>query len=174
MTMITAPNRISAKNVPDGLINFWGHTTAAMCRVDPSLTLAERWASRPTTVTDRPQPQWLQPTIRRMLDLPWDDDNWNDDAKRTDPGAAADLLILLTSILDAAAPTPSIVPTWRGGVQAEWHRNGVNLEIEVDPTEPSEYYFLSSTEEYEEPVDGNVEKLIGLASRLSPHQQSGD
>ena len=173
MAMITASERISAENVPAGLISLWGRTISAMCRVDPSLTLAERWASRPATTAIHPQPQWLEPTIRRMLDLPWDVDNWNDDAKPTDPGAAADLLILLTSILDADAPTPSIVPTWRGGVQAEWHRNGVDLEIEVDPAEPIGYYFRSPTEEYEELVDGNMEKLIGLAACLAPHQKAG-
>ncbi len=169
MAMLTASNSIGAENVPAGLINFWGRTTSAMHLADPSPT----WESRPMMTPVHPLPNWLEPTILRMLDLPWDDDNWNDDAKRTDPVAAANLFRLLTSILDDAAPPPSIVPTWRGGVQAEWHKNGVDLEIEVDPTEPGEYYFHSSTEEYEEPVDGNQKKLMGLASRLSPHQQGG-
>ena len=116
-----------------------------------------------------PQPQWLQPTIQRMLALPWDDGNWNDDARPTDPAAAAKLLILLVSTLDDTAPTPTIVPTWRGGVQAEWHTNGVDLEIEVDPTEPAQYFFFSHAdeEEYEEPVAGNLDQLVGLAGRLS-------
>ncbi len=119
---------------------------------------------------DQYAPRWFEPTIRRMLDLPWDDDNWNDDAKPTQPHAAANLLATLAAILDDATPPPAIVPSWRGGVQAEWHRNGIYLEIEADPDGSVEYYFTSATEEYEGPVEAdNLPALIrqarGLAER---------
>ena len=116
----------------------------------------------------RPQPQWLQPTIWRTLALPWGDDNWNDDARPTDPAAAANLLILLASILDDTAPTPIIVPTWRGGVQAEWHKNDVDLEIEVDPDGTIYYSFENSAEEHEGPVSEDLNELTRYVSYLRP------
>ena len=116
----------------------------------------------------RPQPQWLQPTIRRILTLPWDDDNWNDDARPIDPAAAANLLFLLASILDDTTPTPIIVPTWRGGVQAEWHKNDVDLEIEVDPDGTIYYSFENSAEEHEGPVSEDLNELTRYVSYLRP------
>ena len=173
VTATAAPDRAaaSAPGLPAGVVSFLDIVVAAALRQpDPAAGPARWGADRMAALSQRPpQPRWLQPTIRRMLTLPWDDDNWNDDARPTDPAAAANLLILLASILDDAAPTPIIVPTWRGGVQAEWHTNGVDLEIEVDPTEPAQYSFCGHTddEEYEEPVAGNLEQLVGLAGRLS-------
>ena len=170
-TAAPAPAAASAPGLPAGIVSFLDIVVAAALRQpDPAAGPVQREADRMAALPQRPpQPRWLQPTIRRMLTLPWDNDNWNDDARPTDPAAAANLLILLASILDDTAPTPTIVPTWRGGVQAEWHTNGVDLEIEVDPTEPAQYFFFSHTneEEYEEPVAGNLEQLVGLAGRLS-------
>lgn len=39
------------------------------------------------------------------------------------------LLLLTTS--RPKTPPPSVVPTVRGGVQLEWHRGGIDLEIEI-------------------------------------------
>ena len=110
---------------------------------------------------------WLEPTIQAMLALPWDNDNWNDDAAATHPRAAATLLTVLVIVLDDATPPPAIIPTWRGGVQAEWHRNGVDLEIEADPDGALEYYFRSPTEEYEESALPNIEQLTRLARSVA-------
>ena len=116
---------------------------------------------------DQYAPRWFEPTIRRMAGLPWDNDNWNDDAKPTQPNAAALLLATLAAILDDATPPPAIVPSWRGGVQAEWHRNGVYLEIEADPDGSVECYFRSVSEEYEGPVTADIlPALIRQAHRL--------
>ena len=172
-TVTAAPDRAAAgaPGLPAGIVSFLDIIVAAALRQsDPAAGPARsvQWeADRMAALSQ--QPRWLQPTIRRMLTLPWDDDNWNDDARPTDPAAAANLLLLLASILDDTTPTPIIVPTWRGGVQAEWHTNGVDLEIEVDPTEPAQYFFFghADEEEYEEPVAGNLEQLVGLAGRLS-------
>ena len=85
-----------------------------------------------------------------------------------DPAAAANLLILLASILDDTTPTPIIVPTWRGGVQAEWHKNDVDLEIEVDPDGTIYYSFENSAEEHEGPVSENLNELTRYVSYLRP------
>lgn len=162
------PSRPRPQSMPDGMVSFLGSALTAISRVDPAIPPASQWANRPTPATDRPPPQWLQPTLRRMLNLPWDDHNWNDDAKPTDPAAAANLLLLLATILDDAAPPPYIVPTWRGGVQAEWSAAAIDLEIEVDPNGDVTYFYESSTEEYEGPLCDDIERLIRCARCLLP------
>ena len=117
----------------------------------------------------RPVPNWMAPTIQAFGGLRWYDDGLLDDARPTEPAAAAALLRLLAEILGPEAPVPSIVPTRRGGVQAEWHENGVYLEIEVDPDGSIEYYFADPGEEAEGSVFDNLADLTGYANRLSVH-----
>ena len=114
------------------------------------------------------EPQWFEPVVKAMAGLPWDDDNWNDDAKPTQPDAAARLLVLLTDILDDATPPPHMIPTWRGGLQAEWHEKGGYLEIESDPDGWLEYYFWNDSEEYEGPLTADdLPELIRRVRLLS-------
>ncbi len=92
---------------------------------------------------------WLKETLNRMETLPFNKDNWSDGAKKTDRKAVDHLFEVLAQILPDNAPAPAIVPTWLGGAQAEWHRNGVNLEISVNPDKPVEYYFSNGAGEWE-------------------------
>lgn len=147
---------------------FFGNAVSAMCVVDKGKPLSAPMAGTAPALPAMDSPPWLEPTIQAMLALPWDNDNWNDDAAATHPGAAATLLVVLVSVLDDATPPPAIVPTWRGGVQAEWHRNGVDLEIEADPDGALEYYFRSPTEEHEEQALPNIARLTRLARFLAP------
>ena len=113
------------------------------------------------------EPQWFGPVIQAMVNLPWDEDNWKEGAVRTQPNAAACLLAILAEILEGASPAPAIVPTWRGGVQAEWHQNGIDLEIESDPDGWLEYYFENDSEEYEGPLTAeNLPELVRRARGL--------
>ena len=169
-TAAPAPAGASAPGLPAGIVSFLDIiVTAALRQPDPAAGPVQREADRMAALSQRPpQPRWLQPTIRRMLTLPWDDDNWNDDARPIDPAAAANLLFLLASILDDTTPTPIIVPTWRGGVQAEWHKNDVDLEIEVDPDGTIYYSFENSAEEHEGPVSEDLNELTRYVSYLRP------
>lgn len=146
-----------------GQARFFGNALLSAARINESLPLTERLAISVPSQTVPDSPLWFDPTIQAMMALPWDNDSWNDGAAATQPRAAANLLVTLVHILDDAAPPPAIVPTWSGGVQAEWSRNGVDLEIEADPDGALEYYFRSDTEEYEEPALPNIERLTRLA-----------
>ena len=92
---------------------------------------------------------WLGPTLQRISALPFHKESWSDGAKRTDQKAVDQLIGVLERILPDNAPPPSVVPTWLGGVQAEWHRNGVDLEISVNPGETVEFYFSDGNDECE-------------------------
>lgn len=94
-------------------------------------------------------------------DLPYEN------ARLTDFGAVMRLLSLLGKILDDDCPAPAMVPTDLGGVQAEWHRNGLNLEIESDPDGGLEYYASGRGHEYEGPVlDDDLAELRECARLL--------
>ena len=150
-TAVAAPNRPAASEpvaMPAGMVSVFKHIV---------------FMNRPGSVLPEAaeEPQWFEPVVKAMAGLPWDDDNWNDDAKPTQPDAAARLLVLLTEILDDATPPPHMIPTWRGGLQAEWHQNGIDLEIESDPDGWMEYYFENDSEEYEGPLTTeNLPELI--------------
>jgi len=43
-------------------------------------------------------------------------------------------LEIMAEVMEWHGPVPAIIPTVEGGVLLEWHRAGLELEIEVEPT----------------------------------------
>lgn len=109
---------------------------------------------------------WLKTTLIRIEALPFHEDNWADGATKTDRKAADLLVEVLAQILPDDAPAPEIVPTWLGGAQAEWHRNGVDLEISANPRKPAEYYFSNGKEEREGYALDDQTKLKAYAKSI--------
>ena len=107
--------------------------------------------------------QWFNPTRQAMDSLPWDTDDWTIGGKRTQSAAVYGLFTLLVKVLDSRTPPPSVVPTWKGGVQVEWHRNNVDFEIEADPQGEVEYFFSSFKEEDEGQAWDNINQLTEYA-----------
>ena len=105
--------------------------------------------------------RWLASATVAIACLPWFEDNLPDGRTAPQPGAAAELLWLLVRALDdTTIPPTGIVPTWRGGVTAEWHVRGFDLEITCDPDGTIEYNFAGpGIEEYEGPVDETLTQL---------------
>jgi hypothetical protein len=89
------------------------------------------------------------------------EENMPDGRKPTRPEAVANLLLLFMSILDEkTAPPTSINSSWRGGVTAEWHINGFDLEIRSDPDGSITYAFANPEgEEMEGIVENSTDKL---------------
>jgi hypothetical protein len=108
--------------------------------------------------------------IKRLAMLPTNWDSYGAATIQSD--AAARGLLLLSEVLKDDSPTPSMVPTSTGGVQFEWHRSGIDLEIEVDPNEEPTvwYHVVGSGDEWESGPDTNLrEELEKLIARLGPH-----
>ena len=104
---------------------------------------------------------WLLATLQAFSNLPWQNGNWRSDGQPTNPTAVKALLALLIEVGDDRMPPPSIVPAWNGGVQAEWHRNGVDLEIEANPDGLVEFFFIDADgAEHEEIASQNINKLL--------------
>ena len=126
-------------------------------------TVTFRFQAVPATGAAMQPPviQWLEPTIKALNRLPWQETNLPDGRVAPKPEAAAALLWLLLNALDDSTIAPTaIIPTSRGGVAAEWHVGGFDLEIECDPEGSIEYNFAGpGIDEYEGPVDLALNQL---------------
>ena len=68
---------------------------------------------------------------RALLQLPR---GWNSyDAEPVSVAAFEQATEFLTTYLVEGVADPVLVPTVRGGVQLEWHRQGVDVEVEISP-----------------------------------------
>jgi hypothetical protein len=74
----------------------------------------------------------------------------------TDTKSAASLIGFLSRALDRRAPAPSLAPLSDGGIQAEWHRGGLDVEILVSDDEGESGVYVRDREtgaEQEFPLD---------------------
>ena len=159
----------TAQTISPDIIRFIGRAVDINSNPSGVMQQQDPLGGRAGGVIPQPTPStWVEPTIKAILALPWDRDNWADGATRTQPEAAANLLMVLMNTLNADTPPPtSIVPTWRGGVHAEWHIAGFDLEIEADPSGEIEYNFVGpGIDEYDGPLAGNLQQLKKHASLL--------
>ena len=120
----------------------------------------------PTThgTIDAPaEPRWLVPTVcalTRILDLP---EGWNSyGAPRIQARAANTALDLLGSSAQDDSPAPIVVPTADGGVQLEWHAWGLDIELDVSPSEAPQLFFRDrrSNEIQEKQLTANLTPLF--------------
>ena len=71
------------------------------------------------------------PQLRDLLRLPR---GWNSHgAEPVSDAAFKQTVGFLATYLVEDVAGPVLVPTVRGGVQLEWHRQGVDIEVEVGP-----------------------------------------
>jgi hypothetical protein len=78
-------------------------------------------------------PIWLPDLLTEINKLGRLQENWDSyGAKRIDPRCIEAANSLLRAVLDSATPKPAVVPTNCGGIQLEWHRDGIDLEIGIE------------------------------------------
>ena len=134
-------------------------TSTLTVTATPEINAADRSAG--------PGNRWLLATLQAFSNLPWQNGNWRSDGQPTSPTAVKALLALLIEVGDDRMPPPSIVPAWNGGVQAEWHRNGVDLEIGATPDGLVEFFFIDADgAELEENASPNLDKLLGCIQAI--------
>ena len=77
-------------------------------------------------------PPWIDcviQSVQALCDLP---EGWDSYGAQPVATKSIDNLVhLLWQVVHLDVPTPSIVPTVSGGIQLEWHRQGIDLEIEI-------------------------------------------
>ena len=75
----------------------------------------------------------------------------------------------IPSILQASTPEPAIVPRATGGLQLEWHRKGIDLEIYMDSPDNIQFAAEDRTsgEAEEAALAGNEDLLRRWVARIS-------
>lgn len=100
----------------------------------------------------RERPEWLSHYAERLQELiqagvaaP----DWNGHGARPLQREAVALGVRVLAALFQGAegrPFPWIVPTFRGGLQCEWHASGIDLEIDIDPNGSVDVVFTDRAE----------------------------
>lgn len=96
--------------------------------------------------------------------------NWDSyGAKEIDPQFIESALQFLIQEIPRSLPLPSAVPTTTGGVQLEWHCNGVDLEIAFCSPRLLHVWFedLDAGCESEFSITDDFRRLAPLLNRLS-------
>jgi hypothetical protein len=85
-----------------------------------------------TTSATPAVPAWTSAVVRRLNDLLRLGENWDSyGASKPSGNSAVELVKVLYDVAGPDTPPPAIVPSPAGHFQAEWHRNGIDLELEV-------------------------------------------
>jgi len=76
---------------------------------------------------------------------------------------------LFSSLLDDRTPEPNVIPTREGGLQFEWHRQGIDLEVTCESSGTVSYYYADSKSgEEREGVNGATRQAVQeILRRLS-------
>ncbi|MBI2930470.1 MAG: hypothetical protein HYY16_02365 [Planctomycetes bacterium] len=86
--------------------------------------------------------------------------NWDTYGSRViDPRVVYHALMLLAQTMGTRTPPPQVVPTSRGHIQLEWHRRGIDLQIEVTPSGR----FIAAFERSE-----GATEAVGVISQTKP------
>ncbi|HEY0984829.1 hypothetical protein [Schlesneria sp.] len=117
-----------------------------------------------------PLPAWLPAVVAKLDELGNLPSNWNsygaDQIKRHCLFAAVQLM---SAVMNDDTPVPFIVPTNRGTVLLEWHKRGVDLEIDV--LGQDRYYVTAEDESnglfWERDVSADLSAIVGMINRLS-------
>jgi hypothetical protein len=81
----------------------------------------------------QPLPAWFDPLMQGFADLFTLQHNWDSyGAGPIDQRVIHDAMNLIDGLLEPTSPAPRVVPLSSGGLQLEWHRQGIDLEIVFD------------------------------------------
>lgn len=89
--------------------------------------------------------------VAEILRLTTQAEDWDSYGGRpTSLRSATTAIQVLASLTPLDLPEPQILPTTDGGVQLEWHRGGVDLEVEISSNRVSYWYENATTGETRE------------------------
>ena len=94
------------------------------------------WPARRITIRARSadQPEQFRRAVGRAIELLQLPRGWNShSAEPVSEEAFVRTVEFLSEYMVAGVAGPAVVPTVRGGLQLEWHRQGVDIEVEVGP-----------------------------------------
>ncbi len=89
----------------------------------------------------QPLPAWFDPLVQGFVDALTLPPNWDSYQARTiDPQIVHEAMNFINAVLAPTSPAPRVMPLSSGGIQLEWHRNGIDLEVVFDVGEEPFFY----------------------------------
>jgi hypothetical protein len=123
------------------------------------------------STTPVPAAKWLNDTLEEVEQLSSLDQDWDGyGAERVSASAAMGAVNFLLKIAYPKLAAPEVVPVSDGGLQVEWHRNGIDFEVMFEPEEEPRALVEDRTSKAEpESVAGDeaINALHRLVDRLS-------
>ncbi len=87
-------------------------------------------------------PHWAKAVLTSVADRWGCGSGWDGyNARPTSQALVAELLNCLDLTIPPGGASPIVTPLSDGGVQAEWHKGDLTLEIVVSADEPARFYF---------------------------------
>jgi len=117
----------------------------------------------------QPLPGWFDPLMQGFVDLLTLPDNWDSyGAGQIDSGLVREAMNQMDGLLAPGNLAPRVIPLSSGGLQLEWHRNGVDLEIVYDKDEAPFYEYRNriTGERLEGPFDPSDTVLRTMISDM--------
>jgi hypothetical protein len=117
----------------------------------------------------QPLPAWFDPVVQGFVDLLTLPVNWDSyGAVSVERNLVQEAMNLMNTLLAPSSPAPRVVPLSSGGLQLEWHRKGIDLEIVFDRDEEPFFYARNrvSGEEAEQSLSGNDHLLRTIIGQL--------
>jgi hypothetical protein len=101
-------------------------------------------------------------TVSKLIELLELPGGWNSyNAKPISKENVTFAVALLGRLMRESTPAPLVVPKVRGGVQLEWHTQGIDIEIAIDSPEKVSF-FAEDLRGAQEPEEGPInEPLLG-------------
>jgi len=117
----------------------------------------------------RQLPAWFDALAQGFVDLltlPPDWDSYG--AGPIDPVLVNTGMNFINGLLGPASPAPRVVPLSSGGLQMDWHRGSVDLEVVFDRGEVPFFYYRNRTnnEESDHALPENAHLLKAIIDRL--------
>lgn len=114
-------------------------------------------------------PGWFDPLLQGFIDLLTLPPNWDSyGAGPIDPDLVREALNFMNHLLGPSSLAPRVVPLSSGGLQLEWHRKAIDLEVVFDRGEEPFFYFRdrANPEESEQTLPENSRLLRTIIDRL--------
>jgi hypothetical protein len=90
----------------------------------------------------QPPPAWFDPLMQGFVDLLTLPPDWNSyGAGAIDQNIVLYAMNLINGLLGPTSPAPRVVPLSSGGLQLEWRRQGIDLEVVFDRDERPFFYY---------------------------------
>jgi hypothetical protein len=103
-----------------------------------------------------PLPRWFDPLVQGFVDVLTLPPNWDSyQAKTIDPQIVRDAMNFVVGVLAPGTPAPRVMPLSNGGIQLEWHRNGIDVEVVFDLGDQPYFFYTNHNtgEESEHPLE---------------------